>query len=106
GAMAAALRLSKRGYRVTLIEQQDQLGGRATVQKRNGFTWDMGPTVITAKFLFDELFGLFGKKREDYVKFIDLYPWYRVPFADGTFFDYGGTIEQTAEQIRQLFPED
>ena len=106
GGIAAALRLRHRGYRVTLIEQLDQLGGRATVTKRNGFTWDMGPTVITAKFLFDELFELFGKKREDYVKFVDLYPWYRVQFADGSFFDYGGTIEQTLEQIRKFSPED
>src|SRR5581483_7823521 len=106
GGMAAALRLRRRGYRVTLIEQNDQLGGRAMVTKRNGFTFDMGPTVITAKFLFDELFELFGKKREDYVKFVDLYPWYRVQFADGTSFDYGGTIEQTLEQIRKFSPED
>src|SRR2546423_1554886 len=106
GGIAAALRLRKRGYRVTLIEQLDQLGGRATVTKRNGFTWDMGPTVITAKFLFDELFALFGKKREDYVTFVDLYPWYRVQFANGTFFDYGGTNEQTLEQIRKFNPED
>jgi phytoene desaturase len=106
GGIAAALRLRHRGYRVTLIEQLDQLGGRATVRERNGFTFDMGPTVITAKFLFDELFELFGKKREDYVKFIDLYPWYRVQFSDGTSFDYGGTIEQTLEQIRKFAPDD
>jgi phytoene desaturase len=106
GGIAAALRLRHRGYRVTLIEQLDQLGGRATVTRRNGFTWDMGPTVITAKFLFDELFELFGKKREDYVTFVDLYPWYRLQFADGSFFDYGGTIEQTLEQICKFSPED
>src|SRR3954453_5460734 len=90
GGIAAALRLRKRGYRVTLIEQLDQLGGRATVTRRNGFTWDMGPTVLTRQFLFDGVFELFGKKREVFVRFVDLYPWYRVQFADGTFFDYGG----------------
>ncbi len=106
GGIAAALRLRHRGYRVTLIEQLDQLGGRATVTKRNGFTFDMGPTVVTAKFLFDELFELFGRKREDYVKFVDLYPWYRVQFSDGTFFDYGGTIAQTLEQIAKFSATD
>lgn len=106
GGMAAALRLRRRGYDVTLIEKQKQLGGRAMVMKRDGFTFDMGPTVITAPFLFDELFELFGKKREDYVKFVPLYPWYRVMFHDGAWFDYGGTIEQTLEQIRKFEPAD
>jgi phytoene desaturase len=106
GGMAAALRLRKRGYDVTIIDKQDKLGGRAYVFKRGGYTFDAGPTVITAPFLFDELFELFGKKREDYVKFVPLYPWYRVQFADGSFFDYGGTIEQTLDQIRKFSPED
>lgn len=106
GGMAAALRLRRRGYDVTIIDKQDKLGGRAYVFKRGGYTFDAGPTVITAPFLFDELFELFGKKREDYVKFVPLYPWYRVQFADGSHFDYGGTIEQTLEQIRKFSPED
>ena len=106
GGIAAALRLRKRGYRVTLVEQQDQLGGRAVVHRRGGFTFDMGPTVITAKFLFDELFELFGKRREDYVKFVDVDPWYRIQFADRSFFDYGGTIEQMLEQIGKFSASD
>ena len=106
GGIAAALRLRKRGYDVTLLEKQDQLGGRAGVYHRNGYTFDAGPTVVTAPFLFDELFELFGKKREDYVKFVPLYPWYRIVFADGTHFDYGGTLEQTLEEIRKIEPAD
>lgn len=106
GGIAAALRLRAKGYDVTLIDKQDKLGGRAYVWKRNGYTFDAGPTVITAPFLFDELFELFGKKREDYVKFVPLYPWYRVQFADKTFFDYGGTLEQTMEQICKFEPRD
>ena len=106
GGIAAALRLRKRGYDVTLLEKQNQLGGRAGVYHRNGYTFDAGPTVVTAPFLFDELFELFGKKREDYVKFVPLYPWYRIVFADGTHFDYGGTLEQTLAEIRKIEPAD
>lgn len=106
GGLAAAARLRKRGYSVTLIEKLDQLGGRATVVKRNGFAFDMGPTVVTAHWLFDELFQLFGKKREDYVSFVPLYPWYRIQFHDGATFDYGGTLEQTLDQIRKFDPDD
>ncbi len=106
GGMAAALRLRKRGYDVTLLEKGNQLGGRARVFKRNGYTFDAGPTVITAPFLFDELWQLFGKRREDYVTFVPLHPWYRIQFADGSTFDYGGTIEQTLAEIRKFESAD
>ena len=60
GGIAAALRLRAKGYRVTVIDRCRQLGGRAQVFERDGFRHDAGPTVITAPFLFDELFALFG----------------------------------------------
>lgn len=106
GGIAAALRLRAKGYAVTLLDKQDKLGGRAYVFEREGYRFDAGPTVVTAPFLFDELFALFGGRREDYIHFVPLYPWYRVVFADGTHFDYGGTIEQTLEQIRKFDPAD
>jgi phytoene desaturase len=110
GGIAAALRLRAKGYAVTLIDKQDKLGGRAYQYERHTplgtFVHDAGPTVITAKFLFDELFELFGKKREDYVEFRDIYPWYRIQFADGTHFDYGGTIETFEAQIAKFEPDD
>ncbi|HEX8343032.1 MAG TPA: phytoene desaturase family protein [Tepidisphaeraceae bacterium] len=85
GGIAAALRLRRKGYDVTIIDKQDKLGGRASQYRRETplgtFVHDAGPTVITAKFLFDELFEMFGKRREDYVEFRDIYPWYRIVFA-------------------------
>ncbi|MDZ7690264.1 MAG: NAD(P)-binding protein [Balneolaceae bacterium] len=51
-----------KGYQVSLFEKRDKLGGRLTFTKSNGFTFDGGPTVITAPFLFDEIFEAAGKK--------------------------------------------
>ena len=62
GGIAVSLRLKKLGYETTIIEKLDDIGGRARVFEVNGFKHDAGPTVITAPFLFDELFDLFGKK--------------------------------------------
>ena len=108
GGIAAALRLRAKGYEVTLIDKQDKLGGRAYQYNRQTdlgtVIHDAGPTVITAKFLFDELFALFGKKREDYMTFVDLYPWYRIQFADGSVFNYGGTLEQMEAEIEKFEP--
>ena len=72
GGISAALRMKAMGYDVSLFEKLDQLGGRARVFKKSGFTFDAGPTVITAPFLFDELFKLFKKNRKNYVKFVSL----------------------------------
>ena len=68
GGIAAALRLKAKNHKVTLIEKHNDLGGRARVFKKNGFTFDAGPTVITAPHLINELFRLFNKNPQDYIK--------------------------------------
>lgn len=106
GGIAAALRLRARGYRVQIIDRASRLGGRAQVFERQGFRHDAGPTVITAPFLFDELFTLFDRRRSDYVEFVPLDPWYRFHFSDGETFDYGGDLEATLAEIKRLNEDD
>ena len=106
GGIAAALRLRAKGYEVTLLDRCNGLGGRAQVFERNGFKHDAGPTVITAPFLFEELFALFGEKFADHVQLVPLAPWYRFHFADNTQFDYGGTLDQTLAEIARIEPGD
>jgi phytoene desaturase len=106
GGIAAALRLRARGHHVTLVDRCARLGGRAQVFEKDGFTHDAGPTVITAPFLFDELFGLFKKHREDYFQLIPLDVWYQFYFQDGQTFNYGGTPEDTIREIMRISPED
>lgn len=106
GGIAAALRLRAKGHAVTLIDRCAALGGRAQVFEREGFRHDAGPTVITAPFLFEELFALFGESFADHVKLVPLTPWYRFQFADGDTFDYGGTLEATLAEIERIEPRD
>lgn len=106
GGIASALRLRSIGYDVELIERQTGLGGRARVFQRDGFTYDAGPTVVTAPFLFEELFELFGQNMADSIDLRPLDPWYRICFADGKSFDYGGTIEDTLREIERFDPGD
>jgi phytoene desaturase len=68
GGLAAAIRLGARGYRVTVFEKLEQPGGRANVFRQDGFTFDAGPTIITAPFLLDELWSLCGGKLSDDVE--------------------------------------
>ena len=106
GGIAAALRMRAKGYSVTLVDRLQAIGGRAQVFERGGFRHDAGPTVITAPFLFDELFELFGEKREDHLDFRPLDPWYRFHFDDGRQFDYRATVEDTNREIAQFSPSD
>src|SRR4249920_1558083 len=83
GGLAAAVRLGARGYRVTVLEQLDAPGGRAYVHRQDGFTFDAGPTIVTAPFLFEELWALCGKRLADDVDLRPISPFYRIRFDDG-----------------------
>jgi len=106
GGISAALRLRAKGHEVTLIEKQNDLGGRARIFRKNGFSFDAGPTVITAPYLIYELFELFGKDPKDYLNIKPLDIWYQFVFEDGTKFNYSGNEEEMEKQISAISPDD
>ena len=106
GGIAAALRLKAKGHKVTLIEKHRDLGGRARVFKKNGFIYDGGPTVITAPYLINELFELFQKKPEDYIKLTPLKVWYQFIFEDKSKFNYSGDELEMKKQIKEINEKD
>jgi hypothetical protein len=87
GGLAAAVRLGARGYRVTVLERLDAPGGRAYVHRRDGYTFDAGPTIVTAPFLLEELWSLAGRRMSDDIDLRALDPFYRIRFHDGTSFE-------------------
>ena len=106
GGLAAAVRLRAMGFDVTIVEALDQAGGRARVFRTDGFSFDAGPTVITAPYLLDELFALVGRDPRDYFTLVPVDPFYRILFDDGSRFDYVGDEERLLAQIAQLEPRD
>ena len=106
GGMAAALRARRLGYQVTLVDRMPALGGRARVFRQDGFTFDAGPTVITAPQLIEELFALFGERMADHVTMLPVRPWYRILFADGRSFDYGSSAEEMRQAVAAFSPGD
>ena len=106
GGLGAAARLLARGHSVQIFERRDKLGGRAYVYERNGFKFDGGPTVITVPFMFDDLFALAGRRREDYFQFIPLDPFYRIFNHEKRAFDYNGDEAFTRAQIEKWNPAD
>lgn len=106
GGIASALRARAAGYEVTLVERLASIGGRAQTFEREGFKHDAGPTVITAPFLFDELFALFGKETSDYYEQVALETWYEFVFEDGLKFKYTGNLDHTYAEIRKFSEPD
>ena len=106
GGLAAAIRLSAMGYRVQVLEKLDGPGGRAYVRRQDGFTFDGGPTIITVPFLFEELWGLCGRKLSDDIDLRLMDPFYRVRFDDGTHFDYSGDPERMRAEVARVSPDD
>ena len=106
GGLAASLRMKAKGYEVTLVEKHPDLGGRARVFRKGDFTYDGGPTVITAPYLFEELFNLFNKKISNYVKIVPLDLWYRFVFSNGQTFDYSGNEKSMEQEVKKFSVKD
>jgi phytoene desaturase len=106
GGLAAAVRLGARGYRVTVLEQLDGPGGRAYVFRRDGFTFDAGPTIITAPHLFEELWSLAGRRLADDVELRPIDPFYLIRFDDGDVLRCSGDLELMRAEIRRIAPGD
>jgi phytoene desaturase len=106
GGLAAAIRLQCAGFETVIFEARDKPGGRAYVYQDKGFTFDGGPTVITAPHCIEELFELAGRDMADYVELLPVSPFYRLCWSDGDSFDYVGDSAKMAAQIRGRNPRD
>lgn len=82
GGLTAAMLLASRGFRVTVFEKNDRVGGRNAALVRNGYKFDVGPTFLMMRFILDEVFQEAGRRAEDYLKFVKLEPMYRLQFHD------------------------
>jgi len=106
GGLALAIRLQAAGIPTTIFEQRDRPGGRAYVYHDQGFTFDAGPTVITAPHCLEELFEVAGERLSDHVDLMPVTPFYRLFWEDGTVIDYSNDMEAMARQIRAINPAD
>ena len=106
GGLAAAIRLGARGYRVTVLEKLDAPGGRAYVYRQDGFTFDAGPTIVTAPWLLEELWALCGRDFHTDIELKSLSPFYDIRFDDGSVFTYSGDPQAMREQIAKFDPDD
>ena len=106
GGLAAAIRLGARGYRVTVLEKLDAPGGRAYVHRQDGFTFDAGPTIVTAPFLFEELWTLCGRRMKDDVDLRAIDPFYQIRFGNGDVFTMSGDEAAMRAEVARFDARD
>ncbi|MEM0900267.1 MAG: phytoene desaturase family protein [Pseudomonadota bacterium] len=106
GGLAAGVRLGARGYRVTLIDAMDRIGGRAAVTEQDGFVFDGGPTIITAPVVYEELWDLCGKRMEDHVSLKSLNPFYSIRFDNGDVYRCFANEDEVEAEIKRFSPDD
>ena len=106
GGLAAAIRLQARGMHVTLLEKNAKVGGHASQLVKDGYTFDMGPSIITAPDLIQGVFACAGVRMADYLDLVKLDPFYRIYFHDGTSLDYTDDGEQMKRQMAQFSTAD
>src|ERR1043166_6025628 len=106
GGLAAAIRLQAAGFSTVVFEKRDLAGGRAYVYRDNGFTFDAGPTVITAPDCLRELFQVAGQSLDDHIDLLPVNPFYRLFWEDGYQFNYSDNLTEIEQQIRWKSPLD
>jgi phytoene desaturase len=106
GGLGIAIRLQARGFNVTLMEKNEMIGGHAYQMKKDGYTFDMGPSLITAPDIIRGVFNAAGKKMEDYLDLIKLDPYYRIYFHNGEYIDYTGDSDQMKQQLAKFDSRD
>ena len=106
GGLAAAIRLQAQGMHVTLLEKNAKVGGHAYQLVKDGYTFDMGPSIITAPDLIQRLFESAGARMEESLDLVKLDPFYRIYFHDGTHLDYTDNSEQMKQQMAQFSTPD
>jgi len=106
GGLASAIRLQSLGFQVTIVEQRERVGGRAYQLRENGYTFDMGPSLITAPSIIGDVFARAGTTLEKALTLVPLNPYYRVFFHDRTRFEYNGTPEDMKAEMRRYNPDD
>jgi phytoene desaturase len=102
GGLSAAIRLSAVGWRVTLLEQNSALGGKMGEIRADGYRWDTGPSVITMRHVFEDMFTAAGRRMDDYLTLLPVDPLTHYVYPDGTTLDIRRDLAETIAQITQI----
>lgn len=103
GGLTAGMLLAHRGFKVTIVEKQDRVGGRNSELKLDEFSFDLGPTFLHQKFCLDEIYAETGRRSDDHLDFINLNPMTRLSWGDTSLHTFSDRAQMTNE-VERVFP--
>ncbi|SEG55918.1 phytoene desaturase [Halpernia humi] len=103
-ALASACYMAKAGFEVSVLEKNEQIGGRASIWEKENFKFDMGPSWYWMPDIFERFFADFGKKVSDYYTLEKLSPSYRVYFGKDDFIDISDEPEKIIAKFEEIEP--
>ncbi len=106
GGLSAAMRLGAKGYRVTIIDRLDRLGGRGSSIAKNGYRFDLGPTILTVPDVFRRLWSDCGRDFDADVNLTPVDPYYEIRWQDGSKFQIRDSQQDMDAEVRRIFPSD
>lgn len=106
GGLSAAVSLAQKGFKVSLYEKNSHLGGKLNRLEKDGFGFDLGPSILTMKDIFEKLFNRSGKDMADYLETVELDLQWRSFFEDGTVIDLYSDLEKMFKENPDLEAED
>ncbi|MBN2356684.1 phytoene desaturase [candidate division KSB1 bacterium] len=106
GGLSSAIHLARHGLSVTLLEQNETLGGKMNEHRMNGYRFDTGPSLMTMPFVLDDLLTAAGSDRGIDLPLIPLEPMCRYFFPDGVVFDASSQMEEMIAAVTRLSPVD
>jgi diapolycopene oxygenase len=102
GGLSAAVSLATEGFSVDVYEKNERAGGKLNLLEKDGFTFDLGPSILTMPHIFRALFDRAGKRMDDYVQFQEVLPHWRNFFEDGTVFDFTPDLRRMEEELKKI----
>ncbi|XXF79008.1 phytoene desaturase family protein [Myxococcaceae bacterium GXIMD 01537] len=104
GGLAAAARLAHQGFEVHVFEKTEGPGGRCNQLQADGFTWDLGPTIVLMPEVFEETFAALGRRIEDYLTLLRCDPNYRVHYRDGSAITFTSELCAMGRELERVEP--
>jgi len=106
GGLSAAISLAAEGFKVSVFEKNDKAGGKLNVLRRQGFSFDLGPSILTMPQIFQSLFEQAGRRMEDYAAIEEIKPHWRNFFEDGTVIDLTPDVRDMERELQKLPPDE
>ena len=106
GGLSAAIRLAKSGFSVTILEKNENVGGKVNLVEANGYKFDTGASLLTMRYVLEDLFEFAERDIKDYLTIVPLDPICRYFWSDGAKFDASADLLKTEKEIERLEPRD